>query len=966
MVLIFLTVVLVIIFFIYKAGENKINKKRQLAKLEKEELEKQRLESEKLKQERLEKERLEKIKLEQERSERERIAREQEELKRKKKALDLQATLEPQIKEFLSYVTYLQNNYIRNSYLKFLDKNYYNTNLSLTQINSKYLTEISEQFLKEWKRLKIDYKYHNSVYLNKELTRCDSLFSNIDGKSLDTQQRNAVVMDEDNELVIAGAGAGKTLTIAAKVAYLVKEKNINPKDILLITFTKKAAEEMEERVVKKLQIPVEVNTFHALGLKYIAQFNGYKPSIEDNPNKIIEKYFRNEIKKNPDLPGKLIEFFGMYLHYSQDLSKFKTMGEYFENNKHINFKSLKGISEDEVNRKKQLEELRKKFGNLSPKELSKMLWNTEEKITYKGERVKSIEELLIANFLFVNGINYEYEKPYPHDTKSINYSQYKPDFYLTDFDIYLEHFAIGKDGRTPSFFSPIESQRYLDGIKWKREIHETFNTKLIETYSYYQFEGVLIDKLKKILLDNNVKFKPLSPEELLAYLEEIKTKSEFLEFIKIIKTFLKLFKSNGYTLANLDSFKNEAKNHNNPFMKNRELLFFEIFEPIYKYYEAELKNSNLIDFDDMINLATDSISHLNPTYQYIIIDEYQDISQSRYKLIKAIKDKTNAAIVAVGDDWQSIYRFAGSDIKLFTRFQDYFGFSEFLRIEKTYRNSQKMIDLAGKFVMKNSIQIKKSLKSDKLHQQPLMILGYQSDKAVAFSQALSKVLNENSAKSVLILGRNNSDIEFLEDNKYFIFNPTENGVEIKSHLYPHAKIFFMTVHKSKGLEADEVIVINNMNHIMGFPNKIADDEILRYVLVEKDQFDYGEERRLFYVALTRTKNHCILLAPILEPSTFIEELKEEGVEYIELEDIKTVSCPRCQTGHLQIKKNSNSGSEFISCSNYPQCTFTTSNLEIIKKPIRCPWCGGYMVTRKGKFGDFLGCINYPYCKNTQS
>jgi len=178
------------------------------------------------------------------------------------------------------------------------------------------------------------------------------------------------------------------------------------------------------------------------------------------------------------------------------------------------------------------------------------------------------------------------------------------------------------------------------------------------------------------------------------------------------------------------------------------------------------------------------------------------------------------------------------------------------------------------------------------------------------------------------------------------------------------QISFLTVHKSKGLEADNIIVLNMKNEVLGFPNKIADDPLLNYVLSSKDKYPYAEERRLLYVALTRTKNTAYLLAPTSNPSEFISELAPMCLitsdcikEFIQ----NNPSCPKCQTGHLVIRKNESNNNNFVGCTHYPACNYTNKNLSIISNPIKCPSCGGYLVERNGAYGKFYACSNYPLC-----
>lgn len=389
-------------------------------------------------------------------------------------------------------------------------------------------------------------------------------------------------------------------------------------------------------------------------------------------------------------------------------------------------------------------------------------------------------------------------------------------------------------------------------------------------------------------------------------------------------------------------------------------------------YQNRLQENESIDFNDMINMSTKIIDdgNLELKYKYIIIDEYQDISVSRYNLINAIKIRTNAKLMCVGDDWQSIYRFAGSDIELFTNFKRYFGYYELLKIEKTYRNSQELIDIAGKFVMLNPNQLKKNLRSDKHKAAPIIIKGYNIDIVAAIVSTIDDiVIKSGDASYIMILGRNNFDIEFIGktyNNEFKLYSST--GL-IKYKKYPRLHIQFYTAHRSKGLEADNVIMINLENKLVGFPNKISDDPILKLVLNNKDDFSYAEERRLFYVGMTRTKNTTYLIVPDKNPSIFIDEIKKAVHVLKEFnpneESIQNnPNCPKCKKGILILRENLQNQSKFLGCSNYPMCDYAVG-YEILKNKKICRKCGGFMIQRRGKFGYFYGCSNYPACTNTE-
>lgn len=828
--------------------------------------------------------------------------------------------------------------------------------------NKRPYSNIKNPAIAEFKEIYVNIdslvKRWNDEFVEMELKRNKDLFDNVDGKSLDNQQRKAVVVDESNNLVLAGAGSGKTLTISAKVKYLIDRKNINPEHILLISFTKKAAEEMYQRISHKLNISVDVKTFHKLGLEIITKHRKVRPDVSEELSNVIDTYFNENIFNDINQIQLLITFFGCYLNIPKDLEEFNNLGECHDFYRNVDFETIKGKIECQ-------QEIENKMKKLKA-----------EKETLQGETVKSLEELMIANFLFLKGINYIYENRYPYESDDKYRKQYRPDFYLPDYDIYIEHFGITKDNRVP-WLSEIEEKKYLDGIKWKRETHRKNKTTLLETYSYYNKEGVLLIRLEEKLKKLNVEFKEQDLKEIYMKVFSNKQDTQFTEFKKLISTFVGLFKSNGYSVESFLILKKDVKKIKNVFLRRRSSLFLDIVKPIYLKYQEFLDNDGKIDFNDMINEATKIVkkTDLDFKYDYIIVDEYQDISMSRFNLIKEIRNRTNAKIMCVGDDWQSIYRFTGSDIDLFTSFEKYLGYSELLKIESTYRNSQELIDIAGNFIMKNPKQLVKSLKSTKHNSNPIRMITYD----VQVSQALMKAIEEivylfGDEAQITILGRNNFDINVIEKDqgnstKEFKTIKTKDQVLVRSKKYPKLIINYLTTHRSKGLEADNVIVINLENKLVGFPNKISDDPILELVLTDLDDFDFAEERRLFYVALTRTKNTTYLLTPAQRQSTFCEELsKGFGINQQPVNANKIINespnCPVCQKGYLVIRENSKDNKKFLGCSNYPFCDLTFKQLEIINNHVKCPSCGGYMVKRTGMYGQFYGCTNYPFCNQT--
>ena len=338
-------------------------------------------------------------------------------------------------------------------------------------------------------------------------------------------------------------------------------------------------------------------------------------------------------------------------------------------------------------------------------------------------------------------------------------------------------------------------------------------------------------------------------------------KQEFLDYEKVIVRFIKLFIANYYDEKYFEEIYKKAKKRDLPMLK--------IIQKLYEMYLVEKKASGVIDFDDMIYRATELVKQrgINKHYQYIIVDEYQDTSLVRENLVQAIREKTEAFVTVVGDDFQSIYRFSGCDINNFLDFKEHFAPAKELYITNTYRNSKELIYVAGSFIMKNPRQMKKELKSHKSILKPIVVCYYKNIKNDFY-----KLINKINSPNLMILGRNNNDIYAVLNDKLKIEN---NQIH-----YQNYNIYYKTIHKAKGLEEDNVVIINLTNNTNSLPSKIKDEKILQYVIKHGDIYPFEEERRLFYVALTRTKNYCYLFVPKDNPSLFVKELIKNYKEYI--------------------------------------------------------------------------------------
>jgi len=324
--------------------------------------------------------------------------------------------------------------------------------------------------------------------------------------------------------------------------------------------------------------------------------------------------------------------------------------------------------------------------------------------------------------------------------------------------------------------------------------------------------------------------------------DEIINSRGLVSLKKTIITFISLMKSNGYDINSFDKFFDKYN--------FRKLLL--IIYAIYSIYEVEKVSSGLLDFDDMMSSAIMFLKN-NGTklpFKLFIIDEFQDTSLIRFNLIKELVKINDAGLCVVGDDYQSIYHFSGCDLEIFLNFNDYYSDAKIYRLEKTYRNSLELVNTAGNFIMKNQNQIKKNLVSPKRLDKPINLVYFNSIDSV-----LERVINSiPKDKEILIISRNNFDIK--KYTKYLKYEIKDNNY-IEFEKFKNRKIRFMSIHSSKGLESDVVILLNVSNDLYGLPIKLKDEKILS--LVKKNQpYPYEEERRLFYVALTRAKNKLIL------------------------------------------------------------------------------------------------------------
>lgn len=723
----------------------------------------------------------------------------------------------------------------------------------------KYADKIVSEFCEDGYTLEKCLQRHNENFIKRHIS--DAVFDDIGGRGLSEEQRRAVLCDAKSSLVLAGAGSGKTFTICGKVKYLLEKNFAKENEILLLSYSHDSAKDLEKKV-SKIAHGLTVKTFHSLGYKILTEALGEKKTIEGQMLDLyITKYFDEVLVKSSRQAVKLINYLANYF----DLPEV--------NNRNIANKK-RGF------RSKNFETMKNALRELSQE--------PDKNMTMQKEYVKSAEELVIANFLSLNGIKYEYERPYEIQTATIEKRQYLPDFYLPDYGIYIEHYGINREGKTPQYSREV-SRKYIEGIEWKRKLHAENGTVCIETYSYEFEDETLCENLERNLKAVGVKFRPLPDKEIFNILHSVYEGRSFLKFQKVLRTFLALYKSNYRANENGFRILSQQYRFKTARAQKRVRIFLEMAEKIYKYYVSNLEKSGKIDFDDMILRASDCLDGLEGfRYKYIIVDEFQDISQSRNKLLQKLIRHGNSKLFAVGDDWQAIYRFAGSDVGIINGFDNIFEDPQTNLISTTYRNSAELQQVAEKFITQNPLQKRKNIHSDKHQENPIRIVYHDKNRADALTAALADIASlqteSDSKVQVMLLGRNNRDIDALQNHDRIIIINNKNMKDgkstkmekfIKHRDFPNIEMRYYTVHSSKGLEEDYVILLNGDDDYSGFPNKMEEDPIIATLLGGNDDYPFAEERRLFYVAITRTKLITYILADQNAPSEFVTEIENE-------------------------------------------------------------------------------------------
>jgi DNA helicase IV len=669
---------------------------------------------------------------------------------------------------------------------------------------------------------------YNDVFIAKRLQEYHSLFEGIDDglkTPLDANQRTAVVVDDQHNLLVAAAGSGKTMALITRIAYLVRREDAVQKSrILALTFNKSAAEEMRQRLKTNFHIDVDMRTFHGFGNSILRE-NSVKFHDVKATEDLVPQIFANLLKTNYEFQRLFIEYLSSHLQEERSEADFATKEEYFEYMQHQRYLTLSGI------------------------------------------QVKSLAEKEIANFFFMHNIPVEYERLVTWVPQN-GYKRYKPDFYLPQYDIYIEHWGLDRRGRTAPW---IDTTKYKKDREWKLAMFRQKRKVLVETWDYERTEGTLIDHLKKSLqrVIPSIIFRPLSYVELVNKVYE-PLQDNTREVKNLIATVITHAKSNFLQPQDLERRLQSGS------YKKKTQIFGAMALIVYQVYEKFLHDNNFIDYNDMINMAIGLIrsqpeKYAN-RYDHILVDEFQDTSNQRLELIKCfVNDHTMTKLFCVGDDWQSINRFSGSEVAFFVDFERYFAQPAINYLQTNYRSVKSIVDVSTKLISFNKQQRAKRVQANNTTLEKIHLFqigaaqsGNNFNKGQArhvFDTINNLLKSGEKPQEIMVISRFNKTLKPIE----WLFADNDQS--------KYEKIRLQSVHKSKGAEATHVFILSVISGVYGFPSEIQDDSVLELVKPQLDKTAlFEEERRLFYVALTRSKRHLYIYTQEGAESMFLTEL----------------------------------------------------------------------------------------------
>jgi DNA helicase-4 len=731
-------------------------------------------------------------------------------------------------------------------------------------------------------------KQRNEAFVTRELEAHRAFFDSVEKTPLTDEQRRAAVVFEDRNLLVAAAGSGKSSTLVGKAGYAIQRGLFKPAEIIALAFNRDAAAELNERINKRIKPwlngqVVKAHTFHGLGasiVRQVARSQGRKARIANvREEKPRLQAVLNECLESASFLSDWVLFLSLCREPIPSDDAFDSIEDY----------------------ERYVDQQRKAKRNGEPAAFQALT----------GDMVNSAEELAIANWLYLNGVRFEYEKPFTPLPDA--WDKYQPDFYYPDIDVWHEHFALDVRGRAPAHF-----HNYAVNADFKRKwLSEHAKDRWFETQSHQHRDGTIFERLEVSLSGFGQPFRTRTNAEVLDRVQQLGQ----TDTLDLLLQVLHLVKGNGVSASAFE--RALASLHD----RQRGEYFARVFWPLFDAYNRRLRQEGKIDFDDMIAQAAEGLEDgsFSSPYRLILVDEFQDLSPGRARLVKALlAQHEDTVLFGVGDDWQAINGFAGSDLRLFMDFENVFGPTHEGALTKTFRCAQGIADVGAFFVQRN-VQGQKAKQvisePDKTIEGLVELVNVAGDEQVSkeLERQLSDIVAAHVTRRLARPDSRNATVFLL--SRYGL--QKTSGITpgwldaMKLRYHGILDIEFMTMHRSKGLEADYVILLGlNAGWGLTFPSLLTNDPLVDMLLTNQDPFLHAEERRLFYVALTRAKKKATILFRQFNPSPFVLELMEARY-----------------WGRVTLR-----GAEL---------------------PERCDRCGkGFMVQRTGPHGPFMGCTRY--------
>lgn len=684
----------------------------------------------------------------------------------------------------------------------------------------------------------------------------------------DREQAAAIGAVEGHVQVVARAGSGKTATLVNRALFLQQHCGVSPDEMLLLAFNRKAAGEMRNRLASYLQDSTpHTMTFHALAYAMVRPGEILFDETEGEQRQsraiqeVIDGYLRDRNCHN-------------YYNKIRDL-----MMKYF---------------------REDWERIVLGGYDLTPEEMLHYRRSLPRE-SLNGKYFKSFGEKVIADFLFEHDINYSYMRDYW--SNNVNY---RPDFtHFTGDDCGVVIECFGPEG-TPDYDPMSHEKRSYWGQEpnWRLlefPLHDLKSDEVEDVYA----------SLKQQLEDCGIPCNRLSEEEIW---NKIKDRA-IDHFTEITVGFIRRCRKLCLTP---DQLSEKVDNHD--CTSDVEKRFLDIVQVFYKSYLERLQATGMDDFDGLIQKAVERIAAGKTEFcyksgtgnqkqtrignlaqiRYVLIDEYQDFSELFYRLMQAVREQSShARFFCVGDDWQAIYGFAGADLRFFENFSQVFQDAQQLHVATNYRSGRAIVDV-GNALMKDlgiparahksvtgSVVIADRATFEPTPHEECENLG--SDSTHAILRLVNKAINDG--KNVVLLSRKNSlpwYVNYSNQENPSSKNELDAFLELVCARLPDAlkgKVTISTVHKYKGLQNDVVIILDA---VYGCYPLIHPDLIFTRIFGDSVGTVVAEERRLFYVALTRAVEELFILTETGNLSPFLEELKSE----IELSSLEWAKYPQ--------------------------------------------------------------------------